>query len=37
MNKCLETCQRFPSMKKKVQNTLYNLEQSMIEYKALKG
>lgn len=37
MNDCIKECQRVPSLKRKVQETLSQLEQSMLDYRAQRG
>ena len=37
MNECLKECEKVPTLKKRVQETLNSLEQSMIDYRAQKG
>ena len=37
MNDCLKECQRIPSLKRKVQETLGSLEESMMDYRAQRG
>jgi hypothetical protein len=37
MNECLKECEKVPSLKRKVQETLSSLEQSMMDYRAQKG
>ncbi len=37
MNDCLKECQKMPALKRKVQETLTTLEQSMVEYRAQRG
>jgi len=37
MNDCLKECEKAPTLKKRVQETLNSLEQSMIDYRAQKG
>lgn len=37
MNECLKECEKAPTLKRRVQETLNSLEQSMIDYRAQKG
>jgi hypothetical protein len=37
MNDCLRECEKAPTLKKRVQETLNSLEQSMIDYRAQHG
>lgn len=37
MNDCLKECQRVPTLRRKVQETLGSLEQSMLDYRAQRG
>jgi len=37
MNECLKECQKAPALRRKVQETLTSLEQSMIDYRAQRG
>ena len=37
MNDCLKECEKAPLLKKRVQETLNSLEQSMIDYRAQRG
>ena len=37
MNDCLKECEKMPSLKRKVQETLTSLEQSMMDYRAQRG
>ena len=34
MNECLKECEKVPSLRRKVQETLSSLEQSMMDYRA---
>ena len=37
MNDCLKECEKAPTLKRRVQETLNSLEQSIIDYRAQKG
>eukprot|EP00347_Sterkiella_histriomuscorum_P019877 403339970 len=37
MNDCLAQCEKQPSLKRKIQDTLYTLQESMMDYKAQEG
>jgi hypothetical protein len=37
MNECLKECEKVPTLKRRVQETLNSLEQSMIDYRAQRG
>ena len=37
MNDCLLQCEKIPSLKRKVQDTLLSLEESLMDYKAKEG
>jgi len=37
MNECLKECQKAPALRRKVQETLTTLEQSMVDYRAQRG